>query len=644
MPLRPHDPSPHIPDPPPARGPRGGLAGLPFALARVDRSGTVVALSGAWLDLSGREVGASLGVSWDGLLDLGDVDRWRGMAGDLYEGRRILAAGELRLRRPDGRGHPVEVRCALHHGPTGPPDGIGVMLFELGGRDHALTVPRPSMRLSEESTRALLERAAFGIYRCTPAGELLDVNPALASMLGYDDPASLIGLNLFEVVGGEPEVRDRCLAELERGKAEVSCDVRGARRDGQAVHLRLAVSAELSGRRICFLHGIAENITERARRDEVVRRGERMAALARTLAGVAHEINNPLAAITGFAQILLKREQSDDDRHAHETILHQARRAARVVRDLLTIARREEGSLRVRVDLNAVVRYLVETQRYAMDTRGIRLAMHLADDAPRVLGDPAQLEQVVLNLVVNARQALEARLDRRDVDEAWLPTLEIATQATSAGVTLSVTDNGPGIASRDLPHIWDPFWTTREEGEGSGLGLSVVHSIVAAHGGSIEAASVPSVETRVVVTLPAAAAAAPSRDRIAHRGTPAARAMRPLDILVVDDEAAIRDLLVRYLSTRGHAVLPAASGEHALRLAEQASFDVVISDLRMPGMDGRALIRRLRSLPSCADTRFILSTGDATALPHAGDDATADVEVVTKPYDVNALVTVVEAR
>lgn len=125
MPLRPHDPSPHIPDPPPARGPRGGLAGLPFALARVDRSGTVVALSGAWLDLSGREVGASLGVSWDGLLDLGDVDRWRGMAGDLYEGRRILAAGELRLRRPDGRGHPVEVRCALHHGPTGPPDGIG---------------------------------------------------------------------------------------------------------------------------------------------------------------------------------------------------------------------------------------------------------------------------------------------------------------------------------------------------------------------------------------------------------------------------------------------------------------------------------------------------------------------------------------
>ncbi len=644
MSLPPHDPSPTVPGPTPAGGHRGGLAGLPFALARVDRSGTVVALSGAWTDVSGRQVGASLGMPWDGFLDPGDVDAWRGMARDLYEGRRTQAAGVLRLRRPDGVARPVEVRSALHHGPTGPPDGLGVMLFDVAEREQALSAPRPSMRLSEESTRSLVERAAFGIFRCDPDGGLLDVNPALAAMLGYADPASLIGLNLFEVVGAEPGVRERCLAELEDGLADVSCDLRGARRDGAAVHLRLAVSAEFDGRRIRFLQGIAENITERARREEIVRRGERMAALARTLAGVAHEINNPLAAITGFAQILLKREQSDDDRHAHETILHQARRAAHVVKDLLTIARREEGSLRVRVDLNAIVRYLVETQRYAMDTRGIRIVMHLADDAPRVLGDPAQLEQVVLNLVVNARQALEARLDRHDADEAWLPTLEIATQRASARVTLSVTDNGPGISSRDLPHIWDPFWTTREEGEGSGLGLSVVHSIVTAHGGSIEATSVLGVETRVVVTLPAAAPAAPAPLAIPHHSTPAARAARPLDILVVDDEVAIRDLLVRYLSTRGHAVLPAASGEHALRLAEQASFDVVISDLRMPGMDGRALIRRLRSLPSCVDTRFILSTGDATALPHAGGDTTADLEVVNKPYDVNALVTLVEAR
>jgi CheY-like chemotaxis protein/two-component sensor histidine kinase len=360
---------------------------------------------------------------------------------------------------------------------------------------------------------------------------------------------------------------------------------------------------------------------------------------------VAHEINNPLAAITGFAQILLKRDQSPDDRHAHETILHEARRAAEIIKQLLTIARRQEGTERVRVDVNAIVRYLVDTQRYAMDTRGIAITLQLAGEAPRVLADPAQLEQVVLNLLVNARQALEVRLEGRAPDDPWHPSLTISTRVTDGRVTLTVTDNGPGIPAGDLPHIWDPFWTTREEGEGSGLGLSVVHSIVVAHGGTIEATSAEGSATSFMVALPLAAPAAPSLAmRTAARATDAGTvAPRPLDILVVDDEAVIRELLSRYFTSRGHAVMAAMNGDQALRLAEQGSFDVVISDLRMPGMDGRSLIRRLRTMPTCAQTRFILSTGDATATPaRPGEEDTGDMAVVAKPYDVDALVDLVE--
>jgi nitrogen-specific signal transduction histidine kinase len=396
------------------------------------------------------------------------------------------------------------------------------------------------------------------------------------------------------------------------------------------------------------VEGIAENITERERREEIVRRGERMASLGRTLAGVAHEINNPLAAISGFAQILLKRERSADDRHALDTILHEARRAARIVKDLLTIARREEGTERVRLDANAVVSYIVDTQRYAMETRGIRAAVHLAAEPAWVLADAAQLEQVVLNLVVNARQALESGLERRHEDDGWIPALRVSTRVDGQQVVLEVADTGPGIPVRDLPRIWEPFWTTREEGEGPGLGLSVVHSIVVSLGGTIDVASAPGAATRFTVTLPFAAAPEPA----SAGDTPAAAggrtpppATRPLDILVVDDEEVIRELLSRFFARRGHAVLVAMNGEHALRLAEQGSFDVVISDLHMPGMDGRALIRRLRLLPSTARTRFILSTGDATASPtRPGDHDTADFHVVNKPYDVDALVDLVEGR
>ncbi len=623
------------------------LSALPTVLVRVDRDGHLASLSPSWQGLSGFTVEESLGRPYLAFVDASDHATCRAAEGYLYAGGAGPASGKVRLVRQDGELRVVELRFFAMAAPDGTVAGLGGTVTDVTGVRHEPHHQLEALRLSAGRTRLLIERAAFGVFGCAPNGRLLDANPALATMLGYPDTSAILEADVFDLLCPPGAVRDRCLGELRGGAPESTYDVTCRRTDGTSIRLRLTVTAErdASGA-IRHLQGMAENITERMRREEIVRRGERMASLGRTLAGVAHEINNPLAAITGFAQILLKRDQSADDRHALETMLHEARRAARIVKDLLTIARREEGAERVRTDLNAIVRYIVETQRYAMETRDIHPRVQLADERPAVMGDPAQLEQVVLNLVVNARQALEATPSAPGApgDGGAARTLEVSTRVAGADVVLEVTDNGRGIDPRDLPHIWDPFYTTREEGEGTGLGLSVVHSIVASHGGTIDVTSTPGAGTRFRIRLPLAPRAAPEGSARQRRAAGARVASRPLDILVVDDEAVIRELLSRYFTTRGHAVVAAVDGGHALRLAETGTFDVIISDLRMPGMDGRALIRRLRELPSCANTRFFLSTGDTAAAPTGPDDTLADVAVVNKPYDVDALVDQVEGR
>lgn len=510
--------------------------------------------------------------------------------------------------------------------------------------DAALFTELIALRQSEARIRALVERAAFGIFRCDATGKIADANTALAAMLGYPSRQSLVGTDfVFDVLLGDAD-RDRWRAAVDAKESDSWLDVQCRRLGEGGLRLRIALTAERDGSgRVMAVQGIAENVTERMRREEIVRRGERMASLGRTLAGVAHEINNPLAAIIGFAQILLKGTPTPDDRHALETVLHEARRASRVVKDLLTIARREELIERQRTDLGSIVRYILDTQRYAIETRGIRTVVSLEDALPPIMADATQVEQVVLNLIVNARQALESMIEHpHDVDDAWRPELRIETTRSGEFVMLTIADNGPGIAESDLPRIWDPFWTTKDEGEGSGLGLSVVHSIVTSHSGRIDVTSIPRVETRFTIAFPSVGDSPPAI--VEHQPsslTPDTRT-RPLDVLVIDDERAICEILSRILSARGHAVLTAAGGSDALRLAEHSGFDVVISDLRMPGMDGREVIRRLRLLPSFAKTRFFLSTGDlASGALRRGPD-TEDVVLVEKPYDVDLVVQLVE--
>jgi two-component system NtrC family sensor kinase len=320
-------------------------------------------------------------------------------------------------------------------------------------------------------------------------------------------------------------------------------------------------------------------------------------------------------------------------------------RAARIVKDLLVFSRRQESERREPVQVNDLVRHIVSTRQYAMNTGGIDCRTELADDLPPALADATQIEQVLLNLIVNAEQALETTLDQpRAPGESPVGLLTVRTYAREGWVVIEVADSGPGIPAEHLSRIWDPFWTTKAEGEGTGLGLSVVHGIVTSHGGTIEVESVPGVGTCFTVRLPEADPASRAESGRPDDQPAAAQAEHPLDILVIDDEPAIARFLEQYLSSRGHAVLTASGGAPGLKMAEQMPFDVVVCDLRMPGMDGFEVVRRLRDIPGREPGRVVISTGatiDAAARRRL--DALKVAAVVAKPYDIELLRRAVES-
>ena len=497
---------------------------------------------------------------------------------------------------------------------------------------------------------ALVRRAVYGVYRAERNQRVLDANPAMLELLGYETRDELMALDLSVDVYADASDHEWLVRTAEHGELDDWVEVTWRRRDGELIDVRLSlrmVHDEEGGPPV--FEGIAENVTERHRRDERLRRSERMASLGHMLAGVAHELNNPLAAISGFSQLLLRGTWPDEDKKALETIGREARRAERVVRDLLTFARQGNVTRSEVVDLHNVIVHIVDTQRYALDTRGVRVVLNLYEQPIYVQGDTARLEQVMLNLVVNARQALEAMRGERAATQSPLE-LRIATEIEDDSlVVLRVTDTGAGISPSLLNRIWDPFFTTKEEGVGTGLGLSVVHSIVTEHGGVVDVQSELGHGTEFTVRLPlvrATEADIVAQSLVEEPAPPAAENVavgRALDILVVDDEAAIISFLTRFLTSRGHAVVGASDGMHALRIAEQFTFDVVVCDLHMPEMDGVELIRRMRQLPSCLATRYVMSTGDDSSSPMMARAEALGVDgLLAKPYTIDQLVAVVE--
>jgi nitrogen-specific signal transduction histidine kinase/ActR/RegA family two-component response regulator len=342
------------------------------------------------------------------------------------------------------------------------------------------------------------------------------------------------------------------------------------------------------------------------RQSEMMYQREKLAALGSLLAGVAHELNNPLSVVLGRA-IMLEEEIDDAGiRNSLGRLRAAAERCARIVRSFLALARQKPREPKV-VDVRTVLDAGLEILASGLRSAGVVTFRRDPPDLPAVLADGDELHQVFLNLIVNAQQAMES-------GEPSNRRLWIDTAAGGDDVRVEVADNGPGVPSVLREKIFDPFFTTKSVGEGTGLGLSVCHRIVSDHGGTIRVDERPGGGARFTVTLPAwRAEPEPAMAVLASaEGTGG-------DVLVVDDEAEVVAMLEEALARDGHRVMTAPDGAAALELLRAGDFDAILCDIRMPGLDGPGLARALAATRPGLMSRLLLMTGDvlraAEALP-----------------------------
>jgi two-component system NtrC family sensor kinase len=352
---------------------------------------------------------------------------------------------------------------------------------------------------------------------------------------------------------------------------------------------------------------------------------ERLAAVGELVAGVAHEVNNPLSSISAFAQLLLREEGlTPQQRESIDVIRSETGRASQVVRDLLAFARRSAPQ-REPLDLNQVVERTIRLRNYQLTSSGIHVALDLSPDIPAIHGDARQLQQVVLNLVTNAIQAMA---------NIGGGTLSIATRADRNRVVLDVADTGPGIPPDTRARIFEPFFTTKPEGEGTGLGLSVSYGIIIAHGGTITLVDSPS-GARFLVSIPAINERA---ERYVSAEIPVYTARSPLagmTVLFVDDEATLRHGFEAFGKLRGFGVVSASDAGAALHVVREGEprVDIVVTDLRMPGVDGVGLYHSLVAERPGLAARTVFITGDVVTM----SDRMVDRPTLTKPFSFERL-------
>jgi signal transduction histidine kinase len=281
---------------------------------------------------------------------------------------------------------------------------------------------------------------------------------------------------------------------------------------------------------------------------------EKMASIGRLVSGVAHELNNPLAGILGYAQLVSRCELDPSTRRMVEVILTQAERAGKIVRNFLSLAAKTEPK-RVAFDLNETVRNVVQLRAYQENVQNVTINADLSDGLPYAWGDPHQLEQVVLNLIVNAEDAI-ADVQRRP------GTIDIKTWSEGGRLQLAVTDNGSGIHARDMARIFDPFFTTKDKHRGTGLGLSICAEIVKDHGGELYAWSTYGTGSTFTLELPVHHEIEPEKPQPVRSSE--GRCLRGKQILVIDDEIHITELIFDVLARQGARIDLANSAVEAL--------------------------------------------------------------------------------
>lgn len=367
--------------------------------------------------------------------------------------------------------------------------------------------------------------------------------------------------------------------------------------DGQRRHLSVK-ALPLGG----FESGVVvvlREVTEERLLQERLMQSEKMASVGQLVSGVAHELNNPLTGIMGFAQLLLTRDLDERSRHEVETIQGEAERAAKIVQNLLSFARRRKAEKEL-ANLNTLLERVLELRSYDLRLKNITVDLQLDPQLPETMADPDQIQQVFFNIVTNAEHAM--------LEAHGQGHLTVRSSVDAGYIRLSFADDGPGLTPENLRRVFDPFFTTKKVGEGTGLGLTIAYGIVEDHGGRMRAESSPGRGATFVVELPLVQGPA-QREIVEEKESPRLQ-VGARSILVVDDESSIQTLLRDILSMDGHHVDIASSGAEALRSMYDRQYDLIITDIKMPEMSGPDFYRRVKDIDREQAERMVFITGD----------------------------------
>jgi PAS domain S-box-containing protein len=485
---------------------------------------------------------------------------------------------------------------------------------------------RDAVARSEARYQRLVETAPDAIFTVDMEARFTSVNRAFEHAVGRSR-SELVGMGFADVVDASQrqtvEELVRETAAGRRGQAEIRYrNSEGELCTGSVTATPVIEDGEIRG---CL--GIVRDVTGERRLAEQLLQREKLAAVGQLVSGVAHELNNPLAGVMAFAQLLEAAPGSvDEQRDAIRAIHKEAKRAARIVSNLLLFAR-ERDPERTVTDLNAVMLDALELRRYVLRTQQVEVITELDSTLPAVWADPFQLQQVVLNLVTNAEYALKGVNHHK--------TITLRTRLAGNRVVASVADNGTGIKAEVIDRVFNPFFTTKEVGEGTGLGLSISHGIIRQHGGQISVESVPGEGATFLIDLPLSPLANAKQQR--DLGT-ARLGSGSSAFLIVDDEPSIRRALVRYLEREGHAVDTAGTGKEALARMATKRYDAILLDLRMPETAGGGVYARLLKDDPEHAARVVFATGDSESEDARGFLRQAERPYVSKPFMLPAVV------
>jgi len=538
---------------------------------------------------------------------------------------------EVRAKHQDGSWRTIDVvgRNLLDHPAV---RGIVVNFRDITERKRA----EEALQKSREALQKTFESVTDGISVIDLNGVIIETNQRTVEIHGFSSKDELLGKSALELIA--PRDREKIVKNMWQAiKQGTIRDVEYnlLRADGSEFPGELSTSVlnDASGNVVGHVT-IARDVTQRKQAEEEKGQFEQKAQIASRLtsvgemaAGIAHEINNPLTSVIGYSQLLSGREDIPEDvKMDLKAIDEGAQRVAGIIKRLLTFARQSRPE-RTLVSINDIITNTLDLRAYHLRTNNIKVTAKLATDLPLTTADPAQLQQVFLNIIVNAEAEMRQASGR--------VKLLVKTEEVNGTIRISFKDNGPGIAKKNLVRIFDPFFTTREVGQGTGLGLSICHGIIVEHKGRIWAESKPGRGATFIVELPIVM----ESRQLEMAESPGKKLKKVLKakILVVDDEPSTLEFLSRLLTDEGHDVETVNDADEALEMVKNKRYSLILLDIKMPGTSGIELYGRMQKIALSLAERVIFITGDVMGTDTEAFLSKTKAPYITKPFDVHQL-------